>query len=226
MKRHFETELEELKKNLIKMSSLVEESIKKSVSAVLNRDLQLAESVINDDYKINQFEVKIETEIEQLLALQTPVATDLRFVLSSVKINNELERIGDHAVNIAQSALYFSKKKIPPSSVEELTGICNLTREMLKDAIDSLIQLDIVKGESILYKDDMVDNYNKKIIADCIELIKDNPNKVVDAMELIRISRNLERVADLTTNIAEDVIFIINAKNVKHHQSDFNTQQQ
>ncbi|MEK7818770.1 MAG: phosphate signaling complex protein PhoU [Bacteroidota bacterium] len=223
MIRHFEEKIKELKTKIIKMGSLVEESIDLSIKAVLNKDHELANKIIFDDGKINIYENEIEKDIIEILALQTPVASDLRFVLSAVKINNELERIGDHAVNIAESAIYFSNKQISISFTNDLQNISILARGMLKDTLDSFIHLDLEKSEEILTKDDAVDQYNKKIFKDCVELIKDNPEKTEEAMGLIRISKNLERVADLTTNIAEEVIYIVKAKTVKHHNSDLDS---
>lgn len=223
MIRHFEEKIKELKTKIIKMGSLVEESIDLSIKAVLNKDHELANKIIFDDGKINIYENEIEKDIIEILALQTPVASDLRFVLSAVKINNELERIGDHAVNIAESAIYFSNKQISISFTNDLQNISILARGMLKDTLDSFVHLDLEKSEEILTKDDAVDQYNKKIFKDCVELIKDNPEKTEEAMGLIRISKNLERVADLTTNIAEEVIYIVKAKTVKHHNSDLDS---
>ncbi|MBS4028803.1 MAG: phosphate signaling complex protein PhoU [Ignavibacteriales bacterium] len=227
MQRHFDQELQELKSTLIKMGSLAEQSIEKAIQSLLLQDKELALLVINDDFRINNFEIEIDTAIVDLLALQQPVASDLRFILAAAKINSDLERIGDHAVNIAQSSLKLSEQtSFSPSTWEtlplgdELRRITHITKQMLTDAINSFIHLDAMLGENVLLVDDVVDSLNKQIISDLINVMKNNSQFIDQSLELIRVSRNLERVADLATNIAEDVVFITKAKNVKHHATD------
>jgi phosphate transport system protein len=227
MQRHFDQELQELKSTLIKMGSLAEQSIEKAIQSLLTQNKKLALSVINDDYRINNFENEIDSVIVDILALQQPVASDLRFILAAAKINSDLERIGDHAVNLAQSAINFCGNTVfPPQTWEEyalgneIRRMTHMTKQMLTDALNSFIHLDAHLAESVLLVDDVVDNLNKEIIRDVIEIMKTKPEVIEQALDIIRISRNLERVADLTTNIAEDVVFISKAKNVKHHAAD------
>jgi phosphate transport system protein len=172
-------------------------------------------------------EIEIDNTIVDLLALQQPVATDLRFMLAAVKINSDLERIGDHAVNIAQSALNLKEYSHLSTSMWETLPVANavrrithITKRMLTDALNSFIHFDANLGESVLLVDDVVDMLNRQIISELITLIKNNSTLIDQSLELIRVSRNLERVADLATNIAEDVVFIAKAKNIKHHSAE------
>lgn len=220
MPRHFESELQELKSALIKMGSLVELAIECAVEAMISRNKTLAEQIIRDDATINSFELSNEKIIIDLLALQQPVASDLRFILAASKINNDLERIGDHAVNLAQSALALMKMNMPLPSFNEIEQMTVITKRMLSDALDSFIHVDAKIGETVLKMDDTADTLNKKIAQEMMIIMKSNPQNIEQALELIRVSRNLERVADLATNIAEEVVFIVNARVVKHHAAD------
>jgi len=217
MQRHFEQALEALKTDIIRMSSLAEQAIAHSLRALFERDSVLAGEVLGRDREINAMEVKIDHAVVDLLALQQPVATDLRFILAGLKINNDLERIGDHAVNIAESALQYADRE-PVKPFVDIPRMGQITKEMLRDAIDAFIHGDPLKGRAVLANDDIIDDLNKKVVRDLIALMRENPASLEQALDLIRVSRNLERVADLATNIAEEVIFITEAQNVKHHR--------
>lgn len=219
MQRHFEKELESLKTNLIKMASLVEESIGLSIRALLNQDPELAKKVIEGDGRINSLELEIDNAIVDLLALQQPVAIDLRLILAAAKINNDLERIGDHAVNIAQSALAVCETR-PDEPLLELPRMAEITQKMLRDALDSFIHNDPQMSKTVLSTDDIVDELNRMMDHEVIDLMRKDPNLIEGGLQLIRVSKNLERVADLATNIAEEVIFITEAQFVKHHAAD------
>ncbi|HVN47272.1 MAG TPA: phosphate signaling complex protein PhoU [Bacteroidota bacterium] len=219
MERHFQKELEGLKTSLIKMGSVVEESIKLSTHAFLTGDMELAQRVIDSDNRINSLELEIDNAIIDLLALQQPVARDLRFIIAAQKINNDLERLGDHAVNIAESAV--TMKKLPYIEIlDEIPTMADVSQKMLKDALDGFILLDAALARSVLISDDQIDEMNRQVTKDVIELLKPNPQLIECGLELIRVSRNLERVADLTTNIAEEVIFQTQARVVKHHAEE------
>jgi phosphate transport system protein len=220
MYRRFEQELQLLKSSLIKMGSFAEHSIERAIEAMVNGNEELAVRVIADDAQINAFELSNEKAIIDLLALQQPVATDLRFILAASKINNDLERIGDHAVNLAESALTLMRMKNPLPSMLEFQQMTQVTKRMLSDALDCFIHSDAGIGESVLKMDDTADSLNKKIAQEMMLLMKSNPATIEQSLELIRVSRNLERVADLATNIAEEVVFVTNARNVKHHGAD------
>lgn len=219
MQRHFVQELEMLKTNLIKMASFVEEAIADSTRAVLERDKKLAEQVIAREQRINALEIEIDDAVIDILALQQPVATDLRFILAASKINNDLERIGDHAVNIAQSAIKCADH--PPVTLRiDIPRMADITKTMLRDAIDGFIQLNTELARKVLNSDDLIDELNRKVVDELVQVMQADPQTISEALELIRISRNLERVADLATNIAEEVIFMAEARVVKHHAQE------
>lgn len=219
MERRFERELESLKTSIIKMGSVVEENLRRALDAVLKEDMELAQQVIETDGRINALEIEIDNGVIDLLALQQPVASDLRLILAVQKINNDLERIGDHAVNIAESAEWLgaTKDKEPLLQVPKMAA---LTQTVLRNALDSFIHLDAKLAQSVLQQDDEIDQLNRDTVREVIGLIKSDTRSVDGGMQLIRISRNLERVGDLSTNIAEEVIFLIQARVVKHHAED------
>lgn len=216
MHRHFVEDLESLKEDLIRMSSLAEKAIASSISAFLGRRIDLARQVIAEDERINAMEVKIDNAVVDLLALQQPVASDLRLIIAAVKINNDLERIGDHAVNIAESAIQYASAPRIPLEVE-LPKTAEMTQNMLRDALDSFIHVDAHLGRRVLQNDDIIDDLNKANIAGLVQLMRRDASMIDQALELIRVSRNLERVADLATNIAEEVVFMAEAQVVKHN---------
>ena len=216
MDRHFQHELESLKTILIKMGSIVEENITNALQALLDRNETLAQKVFENEVRINTLELEIDNAIIDLLALQQPVASDLRFIIAAQKINNDLERIGDHAVNIAESDLNLLKIK-PLDTLLELPKMAATTKLMLRQALDSFILLDPKLAQIVLETDDQIDSLNKSMTAEVIELLRSDKRSIECGLELIRISRNLERVADIATNISEDVIFHTQARVVKHH---------
>lgn len=219
MERHFQRELESIKTTLIKMGSVVEENFDFAIQSVLELNKSLAQHVIDTDNRVNSLEIEIDNSIIDLLALQQPVASDLRFIIAAQKINNDLERIGDHAVNIAESTLTMIKYK-KPESLLEIPKMAAATKLMLRHALDSFIILDPNMAHSVLETDDQIDELNRTMINEVIELLKSKKRSIEIGLELIRISRNLERVADMTTNIAEEVIFHTQARVVKHHAEE------
>lgn len=216
MDRHFQHELESLKTTLIKMGSVVEENISHALQALLDQNEDLAKSVMENEKRINTLELEIDNAIIDLLALQQPVASDLRFIIAAQKINNDLERIGDHAVNIAQSDISLISIK-PIDSLLELPKMAVTTKMMLRQALDSFILMDPKMAQKVLASDDQIDELNRNMISEVINLLKSDKRTIECGLELIRVSRNLERVADITTNIAEEVIFHTEARIVKHH---------
>jgi len=219
MQRHFERELDSLKITIIKMGSIAEEAMRQSIQAMLDNNHALAQRVIDGDTRINTLEIEIDNAIVDLLALQQPVAIDLRLILAAQKINNDLERIGDHAVNIAQSAIGMEIRKCR-EPFQGLPAMGTLVQSMLRDALDGFIHNDPNLGNKVLVNDDVIDAMNQKVIQDVVERMKADQRTIECGLELIRVSRNLERVADLATNIAEEVIFIAQARIVKHHAED------
>lgn len=215
LQRHFVQELEMLKTSIIRMGSCTEHAIDEAIRALLERRRDLAETVVAEDPRIDAFEISIDDAVVDLLALQQPVATDLRFIVAALKINSELERIGDHAVNIAQSASQCAI--LPPLPLPpEIPRMAEIARGMLHDAIDGFIQNNAPLCRSVLVNDDVIDELNKRVVGDLVERIRRDPASLDQSLELIRVSRNLERVADLSTNIAEEVIFMAEARVVKH----------
>jgi phosphate transport system protein len=224
MHRHFEYELDGLKSNIIKIASLAEEAIVQSIKSLLDQKKDIAEQVIAFDKQIDAYEIVIDNHVVDILALQQPVAIDLRFILAASKINNDLERIGDHAVNIAQSAIVLADAPHVKPLVD-IPRMADTTKQMLRDAIDAFIHRDAQRARMVLENDDIIDNLNRKIVADLIDVMRHDPATIEHALDLIRVSRNLERVADLTTNIAEQVIFMAEARVVKHQADKQQTPQ-
>jgi phosphate transport system protein len=219
MERHFQKELESLKTSLIKMGSVVEENISYALQALLERDETLVQKVFENEERINLLEIEIDNAIVDLLALQQPVAIDLRFIIAAQKINNDLERIGDHAVNIAEADLNLLEIK-PIDTLLELPKMAATTKLMLRQALDSFILLDPKLAQMVLERDDQIDELNRSMSTEVIELLKSDKRTIECGLELFRISRNLERVADMSTNIAEEVIFHTQARVVKHHAEE------
>ncbi len=214
MERYFTHELESLKTFLVKMASMVEANLGSSIQALLERNPELAGKVIENDKRIDSLEIEIDNSVLDLLALQHPVASDLRLIIAAQKINNDLERIGDHAVNIAQSVAF-----LPPLKAGDMLDIpkmVDLSKTMLRNALDSFIRLDASLAQSVIKQDDLMDDMNRQMSRKVAEQVKAGDQPVESGLELARVSRNLERIADLTTNIAEEVIFLSQARIVKH----------
>jgi phosphate transport system protein len=219
MERHFQRELESLKTSLVKMGSVVEDNVNNAIQSVIERNTLLANRVIESDMRVDALEIEIDNAVVDLLALQQPVASDLRFIVAAIKINNDLERISDHAVNIAQSAQVLCA--IPnPRIPDEIHQMASISKMMLKDALDSFITLNPSMAQKVLSSDDQIDDLNRFVMKKVVEQMKSNNQTVECEMELGRISRNLERIADLTTNIAEEAIFHTQARVVKHHAEE------
>lgn len=212
---HASKEVEHIKTMVIRMATLAEESVRDSINAFLNLDMEFAQKAISRDSEINQAEMNIDKEVFQCLALKAPVAGDLRFLFSIQKINKDLERIGDHAVNISQAAIncFGFGKKIESAQIRLMSS---LTITMLSDAITCFSKTDPQLALNVLEHDDQVDDLNRAMTREVITLVKQDVTSIETSLELLRVSKNLERIADLSTNIAEDVIFHIKALDIKH----------
>lgn len=219
MTRHFHDELQGLKAQLLQMGILVEEAIEKSIEALLERNPKIALDVIEEEKVINQFEIDIDDKGHALLALDQPMAADLRFITAILKINNDLERMGDHAVNIAERAFILMKE--PPLKknllISEMAGA---TLKMLAESIDAFMNSDNDLARSVLKQDDEIDAYNDNLFSKVQELMQTDHSFVTIGMNLVMIGHNLERIADLANNIAEDVIYMKEGKEVRHHIAD------
>ena len=216
MQRHLHEELQELKQRLLRMGLLVEETIEKAVQALLKRDSVLANQVIAGDRVINQLEIEIDDKGHGLLALGQPMAVDLRVITSILKINTDLERMGDHAVNIAERTLQILKD--PPIIADiHLAEMAKATQNMVRGALDSFVAGDVEIARKVLESDDQVDTYNDELYSKLEDLMEKDNDSVKSGMNLIIIGHNLERIADLANNIAEDVIYMKQGKEVRHH---------
>ncbi len=214
--RHFHDELSELKVALLNMSGEAQAALAASVEAVLQRDGDKARTVIAGDNEIDHLELEVEETVIRLLATQQPMARDLRFLTAAMKISNDLERVGDHAVNIAQSAeRLLAARPIVPEP--ELLEMARQARTMLADALDAFVRGDAQAGRAICRRDDSVDALHQSMFRILLTHMMEDPHIIGTAMELFLVSRNLERVADLATNIAEDVVFLVEGKSIKHH---------
>jgi phosphate transport system protein len=219
MERHFETEIRNLKQDLIKMAGLVEAAIDKAILALKERNDALADEVIANDHQINQLEILVEQQCRSLLARHQPVAMDLRFIISCVKINNDLERMGDHAVNIAQKAQVLSKTP-PVKPLIDIPYMAGLVQNMVKDSLDAFVQRDVAKAQAVCAQDDVIDGLEDQINRELLTYMMEDVKNISPCLSLALIAKNLERVADLSTNIGEEVIYMIEAKTIKHHFED------
>jgi phosphate transport system protein len=217
MERHrYEEELQELKNRLLTMGALVEERAHRAVRALIDRRLDEAESVIAADKEVNDLQIEIDHRCVTLLALQQPAASDLRLITSALKINDDLERIGDQAVNIAQNVI----KVLPQPPLKPLIDIprmAEIAQSMTRDSLDAFVKRDAGLARSVLKRDDEVDQLKDQVFRELLTYMMADPGTIQRALALILISRNIERIADHATNIAEDVIFLVEAKDVRHH---------
>ncbi|MDP3775430.1 MAG: phosphate signaling complex protein PhoU [Gemmatimonadales bacterium] len=217
--RHFHEELAILKQRLIALSSEAEEAVGNAVAALLKRDRQMAQAVIRGDRIINTQESSIEEQAFQLIALHQPMARDLRLIFSAIRIVHNLERVGDHAVNIAQSAerLLEYPHIIPEPEIVEMA---RQSRQMLGDSLSAFVRGDGPLAREVCRRDDAVDSLNDSVFRILLTHMMEDQRSIGPCMELLLVSRNLERVADLATNIAEDVVFVAEGKTIKHHAED------
>ena len=219
MTQRFINEIEKLKDKILQLTAMIEVNLQKSVKAVSEFDTKLAKEVIAYDVDIDRFEVEVEEECLKILALHQPVAADLRYVIASLKINNDLERIGDLAVNIAKRTIRIQEKNkniIP----YDLSDILQLTAISVKKSIDSLINSDSKLARQVCADDDAVDEIHRNTITIMKDKIKENPEQIDYYISVLNVSRNLERIADHATNIAEDVIYHVEGLIVRHRGND------
>ncbi len=221
--RHFHDELSQVKVRLLTMSSEAEAAVQLAVEALLERSSEKAERVIKGDRVIDKMEVEVEEQCLSLLALQQPMAKDLRLLVAGIKIANDLERVGDHAVNIAQSADRLAKHR-PITPEPEIFEMARLAREMLSDALEAFVRDDANAGREICRRDDKVDALNRSMFRILLTHMMEDPHSIGSGLELLLVSRNLERIADLATNVGEDVVFLVEGKSIKHHAEDFGAQ--
>jgi len=219
MSVHLQRAIERLKKDLLSLCAMVEEQVQMSLRALLDRDEDLAAQIEQRDLEIDQREVEVEEDCLKTLALHQPVAGDLRFIVAALKINSDLERIGDLAVNIARKAISYASQ-MPMEMPFNLAGMGEKTQEMLRDSLDSLVNLDPKLANSVCARDDEVDRMKRAIRVRAEEMMRQDPDRVSPLLTLLAVSRNLERIADHATNIAEDVIYMVEGRIIRHGEGE------
>ncbi|HUF29646.1 MAG TPA: phosphate signaling complex protein PhoU [Gemmatimonadaceae bacterium] len=215
--RHFHEQLDTLKQRLLDMSERAEALVDLAVEALLKQDQSIAEAVIEGDHEVDQLEIEIEHMAIALLALQQPMARDLRFIIGAIKVSSDLERVGDHSVNIAQSALRLTGMRASIMPSPEIEDMARRARKMLADALDAFIRGDGALARAVCASDDAVDSLHDSVFRILVTHMMEDPRAISPAMELFLVSRNLERVADMATNIGEDAVFLAEGKQIKHH---------
>jgi len=213
---HFQEELGQLKARLLEMGGLAEERVRTAIQALVERDPALVARVLDGDAPINQLHIEIDGRCVKLLALHQPMAVDLRAILSAVKINTDLERVGDLAINIAEAALRY----LAHAAVKELIDIprmADIAQRMLRDALDAFVRRDTALAQRVLDADDELDGLKTQVFRELLTSMLQAPQTIEPAIDLILVSRHLERIGDHATNIAEDVIFMVSARDVRHH---------
>ena len=220
MPRHFHDELRELTKQVLHMGGLVEAAIDRSLASLLDRDGASAREVIDGDERIDELELDIEEKCLDLLALHQPVARDLRFIAGLLKINSDLERMADLAVNIAERAEVLAQ--VPPLPFRpDVSRMAAVVKRMVREGLDALVNRDVAAALRVWSRDDEADSLFREILGESIQFMKENPDRIGDALHLTGAIRNLERIADHATNIAEDVIFMAEGRIVRHHVMEF-----
>jgi len=215
MTRHFRIEIERLKKKILHLAAMVEENLQTAVRSITDKDVKLADEVISSDMSIDSREVEVEEDCLKILALYQPVAADLRYVIAVMKINNDLERIGDLAVNIAERSRPIARNIGTPVPFD-LPGMLDVTLSMVKASVDALVTSDTQMARQVCADDDEVDNRHKEAFKAVQEKLRSEPALSEYFVSLLSVSRNLERIADHATNIAEDVIYMIEGEIVRH----------
>ncbi len=223
MPTHLERAIERLKRSILSLSALAEDSVQRAVRALVERNAQAAVEVIEADSQIDELEVEVEEECLKILALHQPVAIDLRFIIAVLKINSDLERVADMAVNIAERAMFLSEQE-PLGLPIRFDEMAQKAQAMLKKALDALVNMDSDLAREVCAADDEVDNINREMYAKIQAGILERPSRVDCLMHLLAVSRHIERVADHATNIAEDVIYMVDGEIVRHRSTDFRSQ--
>jgi phosphate transport system protein len=215
-RHHFEAELQGLRNRLLTMGGLVEERVNRAVQSLIHRKEEDARRVIASDNEINDLQMEIDNRCLRLLATQAPLAVDLRLITSAMKINADLERIGDQAVNVAESVLVLIPQP-PLKPLIDIPRMAAIAEKMIRDALDAFVKKDTELARDVLRRDDEVDELKDQVFRELLTYMMADPGTIQRALSLVLISRNLERIADHATNIAEDVIFITEARDVRHH---------
>lgn len=213
--RHFQDELASLKQRLLAMGGLSEERVREAVRGLMDRDGSALDAVLAGDQPINDLHIELDDRCFKLLALHQPMAADLRVIVAALKINTDLERVGDLAINIAEAGKRYLRHA-PVKPLIDIPRMGELAQSMLRDALDAFVRRDIALAEAVLVADDTLDALKTQIFRELLTYMLQNPATIEPALDLILISRHLERIGDHATNVAEDVIFILSAKDVRH----------
>lgn len=219
MERHIDLELRRLKDELVRMASLAEAAIGLAVKSLVSRDAEMARQVIASDDAINKLEIDIDELCLRTMALYQPEAKDLRFLAMALKINNDLERMGDQAVNIAERTLELLKEPLLKPLID-IPRMAELSQRMVKESLDAFVQQDVARARAVCTQDDAVDQYDDQIFRELLTYMMEDPKAITRSVNLILVSRHLERIADHATNVAEDVIYMVEGKTIKHHAED------
>jgi phosphate transport system protein len=214
--RHFQDELEQLKTRLLEMGGIAEEQVRTAVKGLVDRDHGLIDQVLVGDDPLNALHIEIDNRCFTLLALYQPMAADLRTIVAAVKINTDLERVGDLAVNIAEAARRYVAHA-PVKKLIDIPRMATIAQTMLRDALDAFVRRDTELAQQVLNEDDRLDSLKTQIFRELLTYMLQDPATIEPALDLILISRHLERIGDHATNVAEDVIFIVSARDVRHH---------
>ena len=213
--RKFDKELDELKKKLIHMAALAETMIDRTISELVRRDERLAQKVPEYEEELNRLQMEIDEEAMRLLATRQPVASDLRFILAATKINGDLERIGDLAINITEN-VHVLAQQAPLKPLIDIPRMADLARRMVRESLEAFVGDDVLLAQSVIMTDDQVDALKNQILRELLTYMMADPRAIERGLALILISRHLERIADHATNIAEDVIYMIQGRDVRH----------
>ena len=220
MSLHLERDLDELKRDVLHLGSLVETALGNASFVLRDRRVKLAQAVYAGESVINEKEVQIEESCLKILALHQPVAIDLRFIVVVLKVNNDLERIGDLAENLTARAVYLAEREPMPEPMAIINGIFVTIRSMLKDSLDSLVKLDVDLARKVIEQDDGVDQINRQMYDDFRQMMARDASMIEQATSWLSCSRYLERIADLATNISEDVVFMVEGEVVRHQTQE------
>jgi phosphate transport system protein len=219
MTKHIHRQIDGLKQKILYVGTLVEEAIAKAISALINRDALMAQKVMANDTVIDRMEVEVEEECLKIFALYQPVANDLRFVVAVLKINNDLERMGDLARNIAKRALYLAKAE-PMELPVDFRGMAQQAQNMVKQSLDALVNADAALARQVRDEDDAVDESRQRIRQQILTAIRRNPERTEYLLKFNSVSKHLERMADMATNVAEDVIYMVEGEIVRHQMPE------
>ena len=213
---HFQEQLATLKERLLVMGGLAEERVRAVMEAVVERDLSLVERIQTGDEPLNQLHIEIDDRCFKLLALHQPMAADLRAIVSAVKINTDLERVGDLAVNIAEAVRRYLHHP-PVKKLIDIPRMAEIAQKMLRESLDAFVRRDVELAQGVLNQDDLLDTLKTQVFRELLTYMLQDQTKIEPALDLILISRHLERIGDHATNVAEDVIFMVSARDVRHH---------